>query len=509
MKYLRQLFAIVLIGLLSNTVLAVDWLRNNEQIAQAHFNAGHYTEAAALFNDAYRQGVALYRAGQYAAAASAFNRVERPAVQLDAQYNLGNAHFMQGDYGGAIQAYEQVLRTDPDHADARYNLALVRQLLTQTVEQKAPAQSEQQSQSNSQIQQSNKQSSETKEHNKTEQQESSKDQKSEPQKITADASQSTTKNSDENQSGQQSNEQQSSGNQSSSAAGNNKNGDDNTTVTGQVGDEQQSSAGQQVNEKQKAVGGEQQLTNDNQLSSNDESQQIESSVGQQQLSSSAELTDQLTGTKQQSFSGQKKANVQQHSDNNAGQQVQIRGDLSGQQPDEQPSSSGYQLSSAAGEQPADKKALSVDEQLNQQSSDAGQQPKNSPPYSEHNSANNNAQPPFSGQQRANNDTGQRQLNQGNSDTAPDLTNAGQQSDAVEQFDQLGQQLPTETNPNDTGVNSLDANHPPMLGASMAIIEQRLENIEGEPVLLLRNQFQLEELRALQQSGGRAWEPRPW
>ncbi len=42
-----------------------------------------------------------------------------------------------------------------------------------------------------------------------------------------------------------------------------------------------------------------------------------------------------------------------------------------------------------------------------------------------------------------------------------------------------------------------------------MMEQWLEQIEGDPVQLLRNQFMLEEQRLIQKKGGSLRESRPW
>ncbi|MFQ5526550.1 MAG: tetratricopeptide repeat protein [Thermoanaerobaculia bacterium] len=47
----------------------------------------------------------------------------RPA----ANYNLGNARLAAGDPAGAIEAYENALRADPGHDDAKFNLELALQ----------------------------------------------------------------------------------------------------------------------------------------------------------------------------------------------------------------------------------------------------------------------------------------------------------------------------------------------------------------------------------------------
>jgi Ca-activated chloride channel family protein len=44
---------------------------------------------------------------------------------------------------------------------------------------------------------------------------------------------------------------------------------------------------------------------------------------------------------------------------------------------------------------------------------------------------------------------------------------------------------------------------------MAIMEQRLQQVEGDPSMLMRNQFRLEEMRAMREAGGPLQETRPW
>ena len=50
---------------------------------------------------------------------------------------------------------------------------------------------------------------------------------------------------------------------------------------------------------------------------------------------------------------------------------------------------------------------------------------------------------------------------------------------------------------------------PGTGVSMPMMEQWLEQIEGDPTYLLRNQFLIEERRELERHGRKLLEPRPW
>ena len=106
------------------------WYTRDQQ-AQRHLDAGEAAEAAALFENPDWQAVAQYRARDYAESARNF------AEQADTRslYNLGNALARQGELESAIDAYEEVLEIDPDHADARYNRDLLQQAQQQQEQQ--------------------------------------------------------------------------------------------------------------------------------------------------------------------------------------------------------------------------------------------------------------------------------------------------------------------------------------------------------------------------------------
>ena len=120
------------------------WFKNSEQRGAEAFEQGEYESAAKTFRDKYRKGVALYRASRFGEAAEVFSRVTRSEVYLDAQYNLGNARFMQGKYEMAVEAYEKVISERPDDDDARHNLALARALLARMPEEAEEQEQEQQ-----------------------------------------------------------------------------------------------------------------------------------------------------------------------------------------------------------------------------------------------------------------------------------------------------------------------------------------------------------------------------
>ena len=69
----------------------------------------------------------LYEAGQYAQAAQAYQQLVNQGYGDGALfYNLGNAHFKQGDYGRAILNYRRAQQLAPRDPDIETNLALAR-----------------------------------------------------------------------------------------------------------------------------------------------------------------------------------------------------------------------------------------------------------------------------------------------------------------------------------------------------------------------------------------------
>ena len=140
------------------------WLRPDQQASRA-LEQGAPDEAAELFENPDWRAVAEYRAKNYSESAAGF------AEHGDARnlYNLGNALARQGELESAIDAYEQVLEIEPDHADAAYNRDLLQQMVDQQQQQQGEdeqQQSDQQgegdeSESNSESQQGSESTSDS------------------------------------------------------------------------------------------------------------------------------------------------------------------------------------------------------------------------------------------------------------------------------------------------------------------------------------------------------------
>ncbi len=89
-------------------------------------------QAAQILKDPDLRGSALYRAGDYDSAADAWAAGDAPG----ATYNRANAMARAGKLEEALEAYDQVLKEQPKHEDARFNRDLVQQLLKQQQQQK-------------------------------------------------------------------------------------------------------------------------------------------------------------------------------------------------------------------------------------------------------------------------------------------------------------------------------------------------------------------------------------
>ena len=107
------------------------WQRPEQQAARA-FADGKYDQAEQLFQDPRWKASSLYRAGQYQDAAKALDRPET----ADDWYNKGNALARSGQLPQALQAYDQALNQNPDHADAKTNKKLVEDALQNQQQQK-------------------------------------------------------------------------------------------------------------------------------------------------------------------------------------------------------------------------------------------------------------------------------------------------------------------------------------------------------------------------------------
>lgn len=118
-------------GVVVAMVVAISWLwpriervPTDFEIAAEFLNDNRPDLALLFFREATWRGVAAYRAGRYDQATREFT-ADETVLRL---YNLANSYARLRDWSNAITTYQRVLRFEPEHADARFNLALVQKL---------------------------------------------------------------------------------------------------------------------------------------------------------------------------------------------------------------------------------------------------------------------------------------------------------------------------------------------------------------------------------------------
>jgi Ca-activated chloride channel family protein len=116
-----------------------DLWQTKDQQGQKQFNTEAFQKAANSFEDSSWQGSSFYRSGDYEQALKAFQQ-NNTAESL---YNQGNALAQLKQIDEAIEAYDQALKKDPQHEDAKANKAYLEELKKQQEQQKDQQQQDQ------------------------------------------------------------------------------------------------------------------------------------------------------------------------------------------------------------------------------------------------------------------------------------------------------------------------------------------------------------------------------
>lgn len=101
-----------------------DFFVTPDQRAQKLFDEDQFREAAAVYQDPFHKGMALYRNGDFEEAAKVFGGLPGP----DAAFNQANSLFMHGQYEQAIKRYDRalVLRKEWPKAITNRDIAIAR-----------------------------------------------------------------------------------------------------------------------------------------------------------------------------------------------------------------------------------------------------------------------------------------------------------------------------------------------------------------------------------------------
>jgi Ca-activated chloride channel family protein len=103
------------------------WFKNADQQGFDAYNQEQYERAANTFKDPMWEGAAHYKNGNYDAALDAFSQVD----SAQSWYNRGNTLAQQGKLEEASEAYQEALNRKPEFSEAAENKALVDQLKEQ------------------------------------------------------------------------------------------------------------------------------------------------------------------------------------------------------------------------------------------------------------------------------------------------------------------------------------------------------------------------------------------
>lgn len=172
--------------------------KNKDQRAEDYFNQRDYKNAVNNFSAAYNKGVSLYRSGDMQNAEKYF--ALDAENNTEARYNLANTQLKQMKIDEAIKNYEQALKKNPNHENAKANLEIAKRL----------KQNQQQNQSQSKNQQQQNKEQQNNQNNQFQDNSEQNSQQNKSQKNnhqTENPKDNQSQKADNNQNNQQDNEQ--------------------------------------------------------------------------------------------------------------------------------------------------------------------------------------------------------------------------------------------------------------------------------------------------------------
>ena len=134
---MKHVGKILLLLILPNFVQAYNWndlWSTHDQQGVKALSEGKPERASQLFIDPKWRAIAYYRAGQYQQAVDILDKIPGE----EANYNRGNALAHLDHYEAAIAAYDETLKLNPQHQDAKFNRELLKKLLAEQKNQSKP-----------------------------------------------------------------------------------------------------------------------------------------------------------------------------------------------------------------------------------------------------------------------------------------------------------------------------------------------------------------------------------
>ncbi len=111
---------------------ASPWVNSNLRGYQL-YEQGNFAEAAKNFNSPAWKGIAEYKSGDYEKAIETL----KPLTDIKSRYNLANAYAQTGKLEESEAIYESILKDDPNDADAKKNLKIVKEAQEKQQQQKS------------------------------------------------------------------------------------------------------------------------------------------------------------------------------------------------------------------------------------------------------------------------------------------------------------------------------------------------------------------------------------
>lgn len=134
---MKIIFFTFLSFIFMNSAVAQAWVDSLE-VARKAYKSGDYNKAVRYYQSAQKQAPkdvdlsdeiaqSTYRARDFKNAQKAYeqsvNDKKSPEERARVNHNLGNARMKQKDYDGAISAYKESLRNNPNDPETKYNLS--------------------------------------------------------------------------------------------------------------------------------------------------------------------------------------------------------------------------------------------------------------------------------------------------------------------------------------------------------------------------------------------------